>query len=171
VGLIGEWILWTRRPDLDYFKRRPLAEGVELAWQTLWKGRTAAIHWLAYMGGLVGYFTVQRAELQRTTSWLLLLSIVVVLSGVAALGGTMIIRTPRLASEGLLVVSGLLAVVAASVPLFHLDGSEWLKRGWHLSYFLAASAVLVGSAGVLAAREVRRLSGPPPIYTPPYSAA
>jgi hypothetical protein len=167
VGLIVEWILRVRRPDLEYFKKRDIARNMEVAWRGLWRGKTAAVHWLAYLGGILGFGAVKWPELQRTAPRLTFLGIVVVLSAAGAYGGSMMIRSPRLAAKGLLIVSSLFVAVAVSVPLFHFDGSEWITTGFHLAYFLLAAAALEASAGLIALNEARRRSGPRPIYTPP----
>ena len=170
LALIVEWILWVRRPDLDYFKNRDIAKNMEVAWRALWRGRAAAVHWLAYLGGFLGLVVVKWPELQRTASWLTFLGIVAVLCAAALWAGAMTHRYPRLSGKALLGVSGLFLVVAVCAPLFRDDGSGWLTTGFHMSYFLIATAVLEASAGLIALRGAENPTRPSPIYQPPHSA-
>lgn len=83
----------------------------------------------------------------------------------------MTLRSPRLAGKALLVVSGLFLVVAVCAPLVRHDGSEWLTTGFHLSYFLIATAVIEACAGLIALRASENPTPPSPVYQPPHSAS
>jgi hypothetical protein len=171
LGLIVEWILWVRRPDLDYFKRRDIAKNMEVAWRALWRGRTAAVHWLAFLGSAVAWGATKWPDLQRTASWLTFIGVAAVLCAAAVGAGGMTLRSPRLAGKALLVISGLFLVLAVCAPMFRDNGSGWLTAGFHLSYFLIATAVLEASAGLIALRGAENATGPSPLYQPPHSAS
>ena len=103
-----------------------------------WSGTAALAYALAYAGGLISALTIASAGIERETSRLVLMELGLTLGLFAMNWGMTILSNPRRAGHALLVVGGLLIVLAATVPLFDLQGPEWVATGFHAAYFFIA---------------------------------
>jgi hypothetical protein len=125
----------------------------------VWSGQSAVAYALAYAGGLVSALAILSAGIERETPRLVLMELGLTLGLFAMSWGMMILSNPRRSGRALLVVGGLLIVLAAAVPLFDLQGPEWVVTGFHAAYFFIAAAALVLAAGLVALRVAKQAGG------------
>jgi hypothetical protein len=129
--------------------------------RNFWSPTSALAYALAYAGGLMSALTIPLTGIERQAARIVLMELGLTLGVFAMSWVTMILSNPRRSGRALLVVGGLLIALAASVPLFDLQGPEWVVTGFHAAYFFIASAVLVLAAGILALRVARQEEGRP----------
>jgi hypothetical protein len=161
VVLVIDAILRVRRPDLQMFKRVDPRPSLDEVWRMMWSGKRAAAYWLAWVGGLMGAMVAFAPDIQYTVAGVAFAEIAITLGLGSAGCGAMVRTAPKRSGQALLVASGLLVVLALCVPLFDLQGPDWLATGFHPAYFFIASAVLVFAAGILALRAAKEADGRP----------
>lgn len=136
-----------------------------------WSGASALAYALAYAGGLISALTIALAGIERETSRLVLMELGLTLGLFSTGWVNTILSNPRRSGHALFVVGGLLIVVAATVPLFDLQGPEWVATGFHAGYFYLGSAVLVLAAGLVALRVAKRERGACAVRVPGETAS
>jgi hypothetical protein len=154
VFAVDEMILSIQRPDLKMFRRRQICR----------RGGKGAAFFVAAWAGLCVSYLFWIADITWTVSGLAFLTLVTVYGLAAAVLARGIFWHSRQSGGALLVVAALMAVLAAAVPLFRLEGDWSLVRGWYPAYFLLGTAILVAGAGALALHVAKRLGGFPDFW-------
>jgi hypothetical protein len=155
------WCVLVDSLILAVVLRRDRKAGRQEQRRIIWSGTSALAYALAYAGGLISALAILSAGIERVTSRLVLMELGLTLGLFAAHWVMIILSNPRRSGHALLVVGGLLVVLAATVPLFDLQGPEWVVTGFHPAYYFIASGVLVLVAGILALRVARQEEGRP----------
>jgi hypothetical protein len=153
------WCVLVDSLVLAVLLRRDRKAGRQEQRRIIWSGTSALAYALAYAGGLISALAILLAGIERVTSRLVLMELGLTLGLFAAHWVMIILSNPRRSGHALLVVGGLLIILAASVPLFDLQGPEWVATGFHAAYFFISSAVLVLAAGVVALRVAKQMGG------------
>jgi hypothetical protein len=161
VIVVDEMILSVRKPGLPALRRRRVG---------LRSGKSIGLV-LAYFSGAGISSLFWLSDIRWTVSGVAFLALTTLYGLAAATLGRGIFWDSRGSGRALLVVGALMAVLAAVVPLFRLEGADWEVRGWHPAYFLVGSAVLVAVAGAVALRQARRLGGAPDFWIVPKAAS
>jgi hypothetical protein len=161
VVLVVDAILRVRRPDLEMFKKVDPRPGLDEVWRMMWSGKRAAGYWLAWVGGLMSVVVTFAPDIEYTAARVAFAEIGIALGLASAISGAMVRTAPKRSGQALLVASGLFIVLALCVPLFDLQGPDWLATGFHPAYFFIASAVLVFAAAIFALRAAKEKAGRP----------
>jgi hypothetical protein len=156
VVLIIEMVLLARQSEEDRRSNRKVWNDLDPEPYLVWT-RSAIGLWLASAGWFIAWRTVGAADFHGAVSGLAFAEVVFALAFAAWFCGFLVIVAPRRAAPGLFILGGLLVVAAAVAPLVRPLGDSWRVRGFHPTYLLAASGVLVLAAGVFALLEARRL--------------
>jgi hypothetical protein len=153
---IVEMVLLARQSEEDRRRNRKVWNDSDPGTYVVWT-RSAIGLWLAAAGFFIAWRTGGAMDLHGTVSVLAFAEVVFAVALAVLFCGLLVPTTPRRATPGLFILGGLLIVAAGVAPLLRPLGASWSARGFHPTYLLAASGVIVLAAGVFARREARRL--------------
>lgn len=168
--LVVEMVLLKRQSASDRLRKRKVwDEAGNRVWLAQTPRRIVGFG-LGFAGYLLAFNAVEMPMVGRTVAGLAFLETTRTLAAASLFCSGHLMWAPWRMSRALFVLGSLLIVTAGVAPLVVSDGSEWLSRGFHLSYFLVGSAVLTLASGVVAVTESHHMDEAPDLYAREESA-